>query len=80
MINPPLEKELLNHLRQLNVSQQVMILDYVRFLASQGDSLPEGAPAEQVIEAAKDLFDELDIKEIATAIEEDCERIDVNEW
>ena len=78
MDKPLLEEEILNVVHRLKPEEQQQVLEFARALP--GNSRPRGVPASQLFELAKDLFDPEDVKEMMKAIEEDCERIDYDEW
>lgn len=78
MLNPIVERQIIEQLNQLDLSQQQRVLDFARELAAT--SQPQGVPAEQVIAAAAGLFTKEEVDEMMKAIEEDSERIDLDEW
>ena len=76
MIATALQTELLKHLAQLPASTQQQVLDYARSLAV---SAPQGVPTKGILSLAGCMTRE-EADEMLRAIEEDCERIDPNEW
>ncbi len=79
MVGVALEKEILEQVERLNLEQQRMVLDFARELAESGRS--RGTPAEEFFaSAAEAKFDATSLQEIQQAIEEDCERIDLDGW
>ena len=78
MDKPLLENEILNVLHRLNAEDQQKVLDFARNLPTS--SRPRGVPASQLFQLAEGLFEHEDVEEMMKAIEEDCERIDYDEW
>ncbi|MBI5668854.1 MAG: hypothetical protein HZC41_12680 [Chloroflexi bacterium] len=78
MLDPVLERQILDELRRLDADQQRRVLDFAREL-SEADR-PRGVPAERVFRAAAGLFSKEEVDEMMKAIEEECERIDYDEW
>jgi hypothetical protein len=74
-----LKDEILHELDKLSVEQQREILKLAKSL--QHVTRPVGIPGKVLIARAREIsFDPEDLAEIAKAIEEDCERIDWDEW
>ncbi len=66
-------------LDELSFEQQRRVLDFARKVKTE--TLPEGTPGEVLWELARSInFDPEDLKEIAEAIETECERIDWDGW
>jgi putative transposase len=64
-----------NRLKRI-VAQQV--LDFARALP--GSSRPKGISSLKLLKLAEGLFEREDVEEMMKAIEEDCEKIDYDEW
>ena len=78
MDKPLLENEILDVLHRLKPEEQQQVLDFARALP--GNTRPRGVPASQLFKLAEGLFEHSDVEEMMKAIEEDCERIDYDEW
>ncbi len=78
MDKPLLEEEILNVLHRLKPEEQQQVLDFARNLP--GSNRPRGVSASQLFKLAEGLFEHSDVEEMMKAIEEDCERIDYDEW
>ena len=73
-----LKAQILDELEYLTPEQQARVLRFTRQLRK---SLPPGIPGEVLIARAKAInFDFEDLREMAEAIEEGCERIDWDGW
>jgi len=71
MTDMTLEQEILEVVRRLNTQQQREALEYLRDLEQ-----PKGEPGWLFIERTRDIHIEPDdLKAMADAIEEDCERV-----
>ncbi len=77
MADPVLEQQLLNELRRLDSTKQQRVLAFVRELAEMGK--PRGVPAAELLRFGG-LIPREDLEEMRRAIEEECERIDYDEW
>lgn len=77
MDKPVLEAELLDVLHRLKPEEQQQVLDFARNLP--GSKRPRGVPSSSLLKFGG-LFPKEDLKEIMQAIEEDCEKIDYDEW
>ena len=76
MISPSIEKELQQHLSLLPVSQQRRVLDFARMLSV---APPRGVNGSSLLAFAGSIpADEL--LQMKTAIEADCEQVDVVGW
>jgi hypothetical protein len=75
MLNPIVERQLIEQLNRLDPSQQQRVLDFARELATA--TRPQGVPASKLKQFAG-LIPKEDLAEMKRAIEEDCERIDLN--
>jgi hypothetical protein len=70
------KQEILEQLDRLDTEQQRQVLAFMRSL-----STPQGIPGWLFIERTKNLrIDLADLEIMKQAIEEDCERIDPDEW
>ncbi len=78
MDQPLLEKEILNIPHRLKPEEQQQVLDFARALPS--NSRPRGVSSLELLKLAEGLFEREDVEEMMKAIEEDCERIDYDEW
>lgn len=76
MIEEAIQRELLAQLAQLPEEKQRRVLDFARVL---GGSTPRGVPGSQLLQFAGTMTEQ-EAKEMLTAIEEDCERVDPDEW
>lgn len=76
MVDPLIQKEIFEHLSKLPAGQQRRVLDLARALAT-GE--PVGVPGSEFLRFAG-LIDPEDLKQMAKVIEEECERVDLNEW
>jgi hypothetical protein len=73
-----LREQLLDEFDKLPPEKQQQVLQFTRSLSS---TLPPGTPGEVLIELAHELnFSSDDLAQMEAAIEEDCERIDWDEW
>ena len=70
------EQELRTELERLPPSKQMEVLKFARALKSQSAI---GVPGAQY-QPWTNPFDPADLAEMESAIDEDCERIDANEW
>ena len=79
MVGLSLEKEIIEQIERLDQEQKRKVLDFVRDLAQPGRL--RGTPAEEFFASATEAkFDSVSLQEIQQAIEEDCERIDLDGW
>jgi len=76
MIDAQIQAELLQQLAQLPLPLQHRVLDYARSLAT---APPADVPGRGFLSLAGCMTPE-EADEMLRAIEEDCERIDPNEW
>jgi len=76
MTESTLEKELHQRMGELSPSQQREVLRFAEELAK---SRPKGTPGKDLLRFAGTISPE-DAEEMRRAIEEDCERIDPDEW
>ena len=72
------KEQIVSQLDKLSEEQQQQVLEFTHRLQR---TLPPGMPGEVLIARAREInFDPQDLAEMAQAIEEDCERIDWDEW
>ena len=76
MIDAAIQNELLKEVEQLPPPLQQKVVDFARSLVQPR---PRGTPAKQLLKFAGILTPE-EATAMINAIEEDCERIDPNEW
>jgi hypothetical protein len=69
-------QEIVERLHELPASQQQLVLEVVRSLASQK---PQGVPAKDLLALTGAITAE-DARQMMDAIEEGCERVDANAW
>ncbi len=71
-----LREELLKEMGGLSPAMQRRVLDFARALA---ESIPQGTPGNELLQFAG-IMTPSEADEFLRSIEEDCERIDPNEW
>jgi hypothetical protein len=76
VVLPAVKDQILQDLDQLSPAQQKQAAELVHGLVS---SLPKGASVEDLMRLAGSL-DEKSAREMMQAIEEGCERVDLDEW
>jgi len=76
MVDTFVQNELLKQMEQLSPALQRRVLDFACSLAKPA---PRGTPGRELLRFAGIMTPE-EGKEFLRAIEEDCERIDPNEW
>jgi hypothetical protein len=76
VIDPLLRDELLKTLDRLSPAMQRRSLDFVRALA---ETDPQGVPGDKLLQFSGIMTPE-EAREFLNSIEEDCERINPNEW
>jgi len=76
MVVPAIKQKILDDLDRLTPQEQRQAADLVHGLVSQ---LPKGASIEDLISVAGTLDNE-SAREMMAAIEEGCERVDLDEW
>ncbi len=70
------KQEILEQLDRLNADQQRQVLEFAR-----GLQRPVGEPGWMFIERTRDIWiDPADLEVMKQVIEEECERIDPDEW
>ena len=76
MAEPAIKKQILDDLEQLSPEQQERAAELVHGLVS---ARPKGTPGRDLLRFAGTLDDE-SAREMTEAIEEGCERVDLDEW
>lgn len=76
MVLPAIKAEILSDLDRLAPEQQWRAAELVHGLVSP---LPKGASVEDLLQVAGTLDDE-SAREMMAAVEEGCERVDLDEW
>ena len=76
MLDSLLQEELEKQMEQLPAGMQRRVLDFARSLAKPA---PRGTPGRELLRFAGIMTPE-EGKEFLQSIEEDCERIDPNDW
>ena len=76
MVLPAVKDQILQDLDQLSPEQQKQATELVHGLVSR---LPKGASVEDLMQLAGSLDDQ-SAREMMEAIQEGCERVDLNEW
>ena len=76
MVLPVIKEQILNDLDQLSPEMQRRAADFVHRLVSP---LPKGASGRDLLRFAGTLDDQ-SAREMTEAIEQGCERVDVNAW
>jgi hypothetical protein len=74
-----IQNELLTYLGQLPADDQVRVVDFARSLAQSPKPRQVGVPGSELLRFVDTIPPE-DLEEMKRIIEEDCERIDLNEW
>ena len=74
MVNQSIQKEIINQLDRLPLEQQLQVLDFARTLAQ-----PVGRPGTDLLNFAGGInLDDLGL--MTQAIEQDCEKVNTNDW
>ncbi len=76
MIDSALQEELRQKMDQLSPAMQRRVLDFARAMA---ESTPQGVPGNELLQFAG-IMSPSEADEFLRGIEEDCERVDPNEW
>lgn len=76
MLNPSLEKEIIAQLGKLPLEKQQQVLHFVRALTI---AKPLGVPGKDLLRFAG-AIESNDLQDMARVIEEDCEKVNLNEW
>ncbi len=72
-----LQEQILDQLRRLPENQQEQVLHFAQALAAGKE--PIGRPGKELLRFAG-AIPAADVERMAEAIEEGCERVDLNEW
>jgi hypothetical protein len=75
-MDPSITQEIVERLHELPASQQQLVLDVVRSMASHK---PQGVPTQDLLPLTGAITAE-DARQMMNAIEEGCERVDANAW
>jgi hypothetical protein len=76
MVNPAVKKQILSDLERLSPELQTRAAQLVRDLVA---TRPQGVPGRDLLRFAG-LFDAETTRQMKEAIEEGCERVDLDEW
>jgi hypothetical protein len=76
MFSDVFKEEIVNEIGRLDYGNQRRVLDFVKALASAGG---KGVPGKHLLSFASVIPPE-DLEEIRNAIEENCEKVDRDEW
>lgn len=76
MVDAVIARELSTCLEQLQVEKQRLVLEFARTLTSPS---PRGVSGPDLLRFAGSI-DEADLESMSRAIEDGCERVDVDEW
>jgi hypothetical protein len=76
MLNATMKKEIVNQIERLDYEHQRRVLEFARVLAVTG---PKGVPGKQLLSFAGVIHAD-DLKTIKQAIEDNCEKVNLNEW
>jgi hypothetical protein len=78
MVDSQIYSELIKQLDHLPIVQQRRVLEYARSLLSS-PTTPRGIPGKELLRFAGTISKE-DGQAMMDAIEEECERVDADEW
>ena len=76
MPNPSIENEIMSQLGKLPLEKQQRVLHFARALATDQ---PLGIPGKDLLRFAGTI-ETSDLQVMAQVIEEDCEKVNLNEW
>ncbi len=76
MLNSTVKKDIINQIGRLDYEHQRRVLDFARALAVTG---PRGVPGKQLLSFAGSIPPD-DLEVMKKAIEDGCEKADLNEW
>ncbi|MEW6327119.1 MAG: hypothetical protein AB1487_05930 [Thermodesulfobacteriota bacterium] len=76
MLNTAVKKEIINQVGRLDYEQQRRVLDFARALLLAS---PKGVSGKQLLSFAGTIPAD-DLKAMEQAIEDGCEKVDINEW
>ena len=72
----PITRQILEQINDLPYAEQRRVLDFARALSQ---SKVQGVPGKELLRFAGAISKE-DLKKMSAAIEEGCEKVDINEW
>jgi len=75
-MSKPLKEQILEQINNLSLEHQQRLLDFARQLVK---SAPVAVPGEKLLHFAGTIEAD-DLRGMTQAIEDSCERIDLNEW
>jgi hypothetical protein len=75
-VRQPITRQILEQVNDLPYAEQRRVLDFARALAQ---SKSQGVPGKELLRFAGTIPNE-DLKRMSAAIEENCEKVDLNEW
>ena len=76
MVNASLKKEILEKLDLLPIEEQRRVLDFTRALT---ESETVGIPGRDLLQFAGTI-EKIELESMKRAIEDGCDRVDLNEW
>ena len=76
MLNVTVKKQIINQMGLLDYEHQKRVLDFPRTLVV---TCPKGVPGKQLLSFAGTI-PVADLKTMEHAIEDTCEKVDLNEW
>jgi hypothetical protein len=76
MLNPSIEKEIISQLNKLPLEKQQQVLHFARALST---AKPLGIPGKELLRFAG-AIEPSDLQIMSQVIEEDCEKVNLNEW
>ena len=76
MVSSSLQKEILKELGKLKEREQHQVLNFTRHLAR---TVPRGTSGRTLLQFSSGIKRD-DLKRMANAIEEGCERVNLDEW
>jgi hypothetical protein len=76
MLNPSIEREIISQLSKLSPEEQQQVLHFVRTLMT---AKPIGIPGKDLLRFAG-AIEPGDLQIMEQAIEESCEKVNLNEW
>jgi hypothetical protein len=77
--DPTMHNDLLSYMGQLGPADQARVVDFARTLTGNSNRPIRGVPGKELLKFVGTIPHE-DLEEMKKAIEEDCERIDYDEW
>ncbi|MDT8392187.1 MAG: hypothetical protein RRC34_16930 [Lentisphaeria bacterium] len=76
MVSQALASDVIHEMDHMPIELQRRVLDFAHALAG---SFPKGTPGEEFAEFAGSFLPE-DLEQMSIAIEEGCEKVDLNAW